>query len=144
MSEISLADLDNHINDLIDSKIAALNISGMINDAINAGHFFGGCDKNSLGVNPTGTPDNDTPEFWRTMKSGMYWIKPTNSDGTGYCLKDQPNTYGWLYHFGGDSTEVQQWFIPQPNPTYIAVRGANGNGWSGDNTNRWYKYSYSS
>ena len=144
MSEISLSDLDNHINELIDSKIAALNISGIINDAINAGRFFGGCGPSGIVNNPTGTPDNDTPEFWRTMKPGMYWIKPTKSDGTGYCLKDQPNTYGWLYHFTGSGTEVQQWFIPQPNPTYIAVRGANGRGWSGNNTHRWYKYSYSS
>lgn len=130
MSEISLSDLDNHINELIDSKIAALNI---------AGRFFGGCGQ-GIADNPTGTPDNDTPEFWRAMKPGMYWIRPTNGDGTGYCLKDQPGMYGWLYHFSGASSEVQQWFIPQPAPSYIAVRGANSNGWNGVGTHLWHKF----
>lgn len=158
MSELNLTDLDNRINQLIDSKIAALDINTIIANAITTAinnqitplinnitnnivdnqFFFGGCKVGGWQNNPTKTTANDTPEFWRTIKSGLYWISPTGT-GDGHCLIDQPNDYGWLYHFTGNATEVQQMFIPQPCPSYICIRGANGNGWNGNQTMTWYQ-----
>lgn len=83
-------------------------------------------------VNPT-TASTDTPEFWRVQDKGLYWYSENGR------LKNQPSQYGWLIHFTGRHTEIQQFFITAANGI-IWSRGANGSGWaSGSDTKAWNK-----
>lgn len=62
-----------------------------------------------LGVNPNGSIENDTVEFWKSQGTGIAWYRDTN------LLHGQPSQYGFLLNLIVNGGEIWQFWKSSGN-----------------------------